>query len=55
MNNVLWHGYKIPGRQIYCDTIGGWIREMLWVYVVMKVFRSDIDAITNHSSVPQSE
>jgi len=40
--------YKIPGRMIVCNTIGGWIKEMLWVYVVMKVFKMDIDAITGH-------
>lgn len=37
--------YKIPGRSIVCDTIPTWIKEMIWVYVVMKAFRTDIEAI----------
>lgn len=36
--------YKIPGRSIYCDSIGSWVHEMLWVYVVIKLFRNDIEA-----------
>ena len=38
--------YKIPFRSIYCDTIGGWIKEMIWVFIVMKIFKSDIESIT---------
>lgn len=38
--------YKIPGRSIVCGTPVEWLKEMIWAYVVMKVFRSDIDAIT---------
>ena len=38
--------YKIPGRSISCSTLGEWIKEMLWIYVVMKLFANDIDAIT---------
>ena len=37
--------YKIPGRSIFCDTPLAWVKEMLWCYVVMKIFRSDIAAI----------
>lgn len=37
--------YKIPGRSISCDTLRGWIQEMLWCYVVMKIFHKDIEAI----------
>lgn len=37
--------WKIPRRQVYCATLGGWLREMLWVFVVLKLFRNDIDAI----------
>jgi hypothetical protein len=45
--------YKIPGRMIVCDTVGSWIKEMLWVYVIMKVFKTDIAAITgNGYSIP---
>jgi hypothetical protein len=38
--------YKIPNRNIFCDTIGGWIKEMIWVYIIMKIFKNDISAIT---------
>lgn len=44
--------YKIPGRAIYCDTFLSWLQEMVWVYIVLKIFRSDIDAITEKSSNP---
>ena len=29
--------YKVPGRSIICSTIGEWIREIIWCYVVMKL------------------
>jgi hypothetical protein len=38
--------YKVPGRRIYCDSLKSWFREILWCYIIMKVFKSDIDAIT---------
>lgn len=44
--------YKVPFRQIYCDSLLGWIREVVWCFVVMKLFRSDIDAITCKSEFP---
>lgn len=34
--------YKIPFRQIWCDSIRSWCKEMAWVFIVMKLFRSDI-------------
>jgi len=37
--------YKVPGRSIICSTIGEWIREIIWCYVVMKLFREDIESI----------
>lgn len=37
--------YKIPFRLVYCDTLGSWIKEMIWVFVIIKVFKSDIDAM----------
>jgi hypothetical protein len=48
--------YKVPGRMIVCDTLGGWLQEIVWCYVVMKVFKKDIDAITCHcgSEYPKS-
>jgi hypothetical protein len=40
--------YKVPGRMIYCSTIGQWIQEILWCYVVMKLFRTDIEGMTKN-------
>ena len=44
--------YKVPGRMIYCDTIGAWFQEILWCYVVMKVFRTDIEGMTKSYENP---
>jgi hypothetical protein len=44
--------YKVPGRSIYCDTLLGWVQEVIWCYVVMKLFKMDIDAITTNPSMP---
>jgi len=41
--------YKIPGRSIVCDTPLRWLKEMIWVYIVMKIFRDDINAITGYN------
>ena len=41
--------YKIPGRSIVCNTIGEWTREMIWCYIIMKLFRADIDSIVDWS------
>ena len=38
--------YKVPFRDIVCDSIGSWIKECIWVFIIMKVFKNDIDAIT---------
>jgi len=47
--------YKIPGRSIVCDTPLAWVREMIWVYVIMKIFKADIDAITCKCGSMQQE
>jgi hypothetical protein len=39
--------WKVPGRSIVCDTPLRWLREIVWCYVIMKLFKSDIDAITS--------
>lgn len=44
--------YKIPGRDVVCETFGGWVKEVLWVYVGMKIFRTDIEAITPKPANP---
>lgn len=41
----LSHYWKVPRRQVYCHTLRSWIREVLWIFVVLKFFRADIDAI----------
>jgi len=35
--------YKIPFRQIYCETLSGWLHEVLWCFVVIPLFQSDIE------------
>jgi hypothetical protein len=30
--------YKIPFRQIYCETIRSWIREFVWVFVIYRLY-----------------
>lgn len=37
--------YKIPRREVYCDTLRSWFHELLWVFLVMKLFRNDISEI----------
>jgi len=29
--------YKIPLRQVYCDTLRGWIAEMILIFIVYKI------------------
>lgn len=36
--------YKVPFRDIYCDTLRSWIQETIWCHVILKVFKSDIDS-----------
>jgi|WetSurSiteA1Bulk_404760.scaffolds.fasta_scaffold00264_19 hypothetical protein len=48
--------YKVPGRMIYCSTIKQWIQEILWCYVIMKLFRTDIEGMTeNYGNPPVAE
>lgn len=35
MKQTMW---KVPFRQVYCDTFGAWLRAVLWCFVVLKVF-----------------
>jgi len=44
--------YKVPGRMIYCDSLRSWFQEILWCYVVMKLFKSDIASITTEPANP---
>lgn len=29
--------YKVPFRQVYCETIRGWIAETIYCHVVLKI------------------
>jgi hypothetical protein len=35
--------FKVPFRMIYCDTIGSWIKETIWCFVVIKIWRNAVD------------
>lgn len=37
--------YKIPRRQVYCGSVGSWLKTMVWIFGVLKVFKQDVDAI----------
>ena len=43
--------YKIPFRRIYCDTFKSYIKELIWVFVVIKIFPNchnfESDALRN--------
>ena len=41
--------WKIPYRQVYCTTFRGWVKEMIWIYVIRRVFAKDIEAIACNS------
>ena len=30
--------YRVPFRQVYCDTIGSWLKETIWCHLVIKLF-----------------
>lgn len=35
--------WKVPFRQVYCDTFGNWLRTTFWCHVVIKVFPHVVD------------
>ncbi len=35
--------YKVPRRDIYCNTILQWLLETTWCFVVIKVFPGAVD------------
>jgi hypothetical protein len=35
--------YKIPRRQVYCDTFGTWLKQMVWIFLVIKLFPHCVD------------
>lgn len=45
-------GYKIPRRQIWCDSIGSWLKEMAWVFIVYKIFGDYIEQMVGRPSMP---
>lgn len=30
--------YKIPRRQIWCTSIGSWLKELTWVFIAHKIW-----------------
>lgn len=35
--------YKIPFRQVYCESLIGWLKEMAWIFFVIKLFPYSYD------------
>jgi hypothetical protein len=35
--------YKVPGRSIMCDSFGSWIKEIVWCYVVIKIWKNAVE------------
>ena len=44
--------WKVPFREVYCETFGGMLKEMLWCHVVARVFPGardlGADALAEH-------
>ena len=36
-------GWKVPFRQIYCNTFKQWLKSTFWCHVVIKVFPHCVD------------
>lgn len=34
---TLW--WKIPNRDILCDTFSSWISELFYIYILLKIFK----------------
>jgi len=30
--------YKIPNRQVYCDSLKYWFSAMIWIFFVIKIW-----------------
>lgn len=37
--------WKVPFREVYCDTFGAWVRETVWCHIVLRLFRADVEAL----------
>jgi len=41
MRNEL--GWKVPFRQVYCDTFWRWVKSTVWCHIVIKVYPNASD------------
>lgn len=35
--------YKVPFRQVYCETLSLWLKETVWCHLVLRVFPHALD------------
>lgn len=35
--------HKIPLRDVYCDTRLGWLKELVWCFIVLKIYPTAYD------------
>lgn len=38
--NAVW---KVPGRTIVCNSLSSWIKEIVWCYVVIKIWPDAVE------------
>lgn len=41
MNSRL--GWKVPFRQVYCDTFWTWVRAIIWCHFVLRLFPNAVE------------
>lgn len=37
--------FKVPRRQVYCDTLQDWVHAVLWCHVVLRYFQRDLEQL----------
>jgi hypothetical protein len=35
--------WKVPAREVYCDTFRSWLHMTIWCYIVLPYFRGELD------------
>ena len=35
--------YRVPFRQVYCDTFGSWLKAILWCHVALRLYPNASD------------
>lgn len=51
-------GWKVPFRQVYCDSLRQWARAVFWCHVVVRIFPRAVevfDAPTYFEAGPKEE